>query len=124
MRAGSVVKRSQEMAEWLDDYSPLSIDPLTVSNAYIIFSSMYATIYGRGQMVIPARARKKARIDQGDLVLVEPDGDGRIILTRMEKPNRVRAKIRIQYRKGTHAVATAGQRITSEQIRSLLSDFP
>ena len=85
---------------------------------------MYATIYGRGQMVIPARARKKARIDQGDLVLVEPDGDGRIILTRMEKPNRVRAKIIIQYRKGTHAVATAGQRITSEQIRSLLSDFP
>jgi len=41
---------------------------------------MNATIYGRGQMVIPARARKEARIGTGDVVSVHPEGDGRIVL--------------------------------------------
>ena len=40
---------------------------------------MHATIYGRGQMVIPARARKEARIDSGDVVNVLPEGDGRLV---------------------------------------------
>jgi bifunctional DNA-binding transcriptional regulator/antitoxin component of YhaV-PrlF toxin-antitoxin module len=75
-------------------------------------------------MVIPARARREARIDRGDVVSVEPDGDGRILLVRMEKPSRERVKVRIRYRKGTHAVATAGLTITSEQVRSLLSEYP
>jgi AbrB family looped-hinge helix DNA binding protein len=85
---------------------------------------MHATIYGRGQMVIPARARKEARIGQGDVVSVEPEGDGRIVLIRLEKPNREPRKVRIQYRKRTHAVATAGIRITNAHVRSLLTDFP
>ena len=42
---------------------------------------MHATIYGRGQMVIPAKARKEARIDTGDVVNVLPEGDGRLVLT-------------------------------------------
>ena len=41
---------------------------------------MHATIYGRGQMVIPAKVRKEAGIGQGDIVEVKPEGDGRIVL--------------------------------------------
>jgi AbrB family looped-hinge helix DNA binding protein len=44
---------------------------------------MHATIYGRGQMVIPAKARKEARIDTGDVVSVQPEGDGRLLLVRL-----------------------------------------
>jgi AbrB family looped-hinge helix DNA binding protein len=85
---------------------------------------MNATIYGRGQMVIPARARKEARIGPGDVVAVEPEGDGRIVLTRLEKPKRDPHRIKIQPRKGAHAVGTAGRPITSAQVRALLADFP
>ena len=45
-----------------------------------MFAQMHATIYGRGQMVIPAKARKEAGIKQGDIVAVQPEGDGRILL--------------------------------------------
>jgi bifunctional DNA-binding transcriptional regulator/antitoxin component of YhaV-PrlF toxin-antitoxin module len=75
-------------------------------------------------MVIPVQARKEAKIDQGDIVLVEPEGDGRIVLTRLEKVQPSRQKVKIRYRKGTHAVATAGRRITTEQVKALLADFP
>ena len=86
---------------------------------------MHATIYGRGQMVIPAKARREAGIHQGDVVLVEPDGDGRIVLVRLEKPTRPSPrKVRIKYRKGTHAVGSAGRPITTEEVRALLADFP
>ena len=85
---------------------------------------MTATVYNRGQMVIPVRARKEARIDQGDVVLVEPEGDGRIVLTRLEKPGLQHNTIKIQHRKGTHSIATAGRPITTEQIKALLADFP
>ena len=85
---------------------------------------MTATVCIRGQMVIPVKARKQARIDQGDIVLVEPEGDGRIVLTRLEKPHLQQNRVKIQHRKGTHAVATAGKPITTEQVKALLSDFP
>ena len=85
---------------------------------------MTATVYNRGQMVIPVKARKRARIDQGDVVLVEPEGDGRIVLTRLEKPRPQQNRVKIQYRKGTHSIATAGKPITTEQVKALLSDFP
>jgi AbrB family looped-hinge helix DNA binding protein len=70
---------------------------------------MHATIYGRGQMVIPAKARQAARIGRGDVVSVEPEGDGRIVLIRLEKPKREAPKVQIEYRKGTQAVATAAR---------------
>ena len=98
--------------------------PLTVSDAYTNVIRMHATIYGCGQMVIPAKARKAARIGRGDVVSVEPEGDGRIVLIRLEKPKREAPKVKIEYRKGTHAVATAGRPITSDQVRALLLDFP
>jgi len=76
-------------------------------------------------MVIPAKARKEAGINQGDVVLVEAEGDGRIVLLRLEKPRRHSSRrVRIRYRKGTHAVGSAGRAITSDNVRALLSDFP
>jgi AbrB family looped-hinge helix DNA binding protein len=86
---------------------------------------MTAHIYRRGQMVIPAKARKEARIGQGDVVLVQPEGNGRIVLTRLEKPKpRPVPKVKITFRKGTHAVGSSGRSITSEQVRAALEDFP
>lgn len=86
---------------------------------------MTAHIYNRGQMVIPAKARKQARIGQGDVVEVHIEGDGRILLLRLERPEPKPApKIKITYRKGTHAVGSAGRPITSEQVRAALEDFP
>jgi AbrB family looped-hinge helix DNA binding protein len=86
---------------------------------------MHATIYGRGQMVIPAKARKEAGIKQGDVVLVEPAGDGKIVLVRLQRPVGNPGKpAKIKYRKGTHALGSTGRPITSEQVRALLSDFP
>jgi bifunctional DNA-binding transcriptional regulator/antitoxin component of YhaV-PrlF toxin-antitoxin module len=46
---------------------------------------MPATIYGRGQMVIPAKPRKEAHIDTGDVVNVLPEGERRLALIRMER---------------------------------------
>ncbi len=88
--------------------------------------SMTAHIYGRGQMVIPAKARKEARIGRGDVVLVEPEGDGRILLTRLERAKSPEpSKARLVRRKGKHPVIVGGPRITTEQIRRILSDeFP
>jgi len=86
---------------------------------------VHAVIYGRGQMVIPAKARKEAGIKQGDVVLVEPDGDGKIVLLRLEKPaTSSPRKVKIRYRKGTHAVATSGRQISTEEVSRLLSELP
>ena len=77
-------------------------------------------------MVIPAKARKEARISQGDVVLVEPEGDGRIMLTRLERAKpRGPSKARLVRRQGKHAVIVGGPSITPAQIRRILSDeFP
>ena len=77
-------------------------------------------------MVIPARARAEARIGQGDVVLVEPEGDGRIVLIRLERPKpRQPAKARLMPRKGKYPVLVGGPRVTRQQIRQILNDeFP
>ena len=86
---------------------------------------MHATIYGRGQMVIPAKARKEARIGKGDIVDVQIECDGRIVLVRMEKPKpSPRGKVRLIRRKGKHAILVGGPRLSSKQVREALSDFP
>jgi AbrB family looped-hinge helix DNA binding protein len=98
---------------------------LRVSNAYSNSLFMNATIYGRGQMVIPAKARKEARIGTGDVVSVEPEGDGRILLVRLERPKEpAPAKSRIVHRKGRHPVGDLGRAITREEITAALADFP
>ena len=86
---------------------------------------MNATIYGRGQMVIPIKARKQARIQTGDVVSVQPEGDGRIVLVRLERAKQLPpVKAKFIKRKGQHTVASTGRTITSEQVRSLLNELP
>jgi len=86
---------------------------------------MHATIYGRGQMVIPAKARKEAGIARGDVVSVQPKGDGQILLVRLECPKSpTPTKARIIRRKGKHSVVDIGRPITREEIKNALADFP
>jgi AbrB family looped-hinge helix DNA binding protein len=86
---------------------------------------MHATIYGRGQMVIPAAARKKARIDSGDVVNVLPEGDGRLVLVRMERPKpKPRNKVRIIRRRGKHSLLSIRRKISREEIFKALEQFP
>ena len=83
---------------------------------------MHATIYGRGQMVIPAKARREARLSTGDIVNVTTEGDGRLVLLRLEKPKQ--RQIRLVRRKGKHSILTGGPKVTSEQIRLALAELP
>jgi bifunctional DNA-binding transcriptional regulator/antitoxin component of YhaV-PrlF toxin-antitoxin module len=75
-------------------------------------------------MVIPAKARKEAQIDKGDVVSVEPEGDGRILLIRLERPPQAPVKTKIIYRKGKHPVGDIGRPITRDEIKKALADFP
>jgi len=89
---------------------------------YLHYSlSVNATIYGRGQMVIPAKARKQAGIDTGDIVSVEPEGDGRLVLVRLERPNPRQHQIHLRQRKGRHSILTGGPTVNMEQVRASLS---
>ena len=86
---------------------------------------MTAIVYNRGQMVIPAKARKQARIDQGDRLDVQIEGDGRILLVRLERPkDSPPGKVRIIQRKGRHPVGDIGRPITEEEIKAALAEFP
>jgi AbrB family looped-hinge helix DNA binding protein len=86
---------------------------------------MHATIYGRGQMVIPAQARKEARIDTGDVVNVLPEGDGRLVLVRLERPKpKSRNKVQIIRRKGKHPLLSGRRRISREEVFKALEQFP
>ena len=85
---------------------------------------MNATIYGRGQMVIPAKARKQAGIDTGDIVSVEPEGDGRLVLVRLERPKPHLHQIRLVRRKGRHSILAGGPTVDMEKVRAGLSRLP
>lgn len=76
-------------------------------------------------MVIPAKARKVARINQGDVLSVQPEGDGRILLVRLErpKPNEPSAA-RLVRRKGAHPVIVGGQKVSDEALKAALAEFP
>jgi len=103
----------------------MSANFLRVSIDYIIAYFMHATIYGRGQMVIPAKARKEARIDTGDVVNVLPEGDGRLVLVRMERPKpTTQNKVRIIRRKGKHSLLSIGRTISREEVFKALEQFP
>jgi len=76
-------------------------------------------------MVIPAKARKAARLDTGDVVSVQPEVDGRILLVRLERtkePKRPKAKI--IYRKVKHPLADVGHSVNREQIREAIAELP
>jgi AbrB family looped-hinge helix DNA binding protein len=83
-----------------------------------------ATISNRGQMVLPMKARKAARIRQGDVVEVRPEGDGRIVLVRLERPKELEPiRVKFTRRKGRHTVGSTGRPITSEEVRNLLNEL-
>jgi AbrB family looped-hinge helix DNA binding protein len=76
-------------------------------------------------MVIPAKARSQAGLQTGDIVAVQPDGDGRLILVRLDKPKPAKpVKAKIINRKGRHPVGDLGRPITLEEIKNALSEFP
>jgi bifunctional DNA-binding transcriptional regulator/antitoxin component of YhaV-PrlF toxin-antitoxin module len=76
-------------------------------------------------MVIPVKARKQARINQGDVLSVEPEGDGRILLVRLERPRPKEPQTaRLVQRKGTHPVIVGGRKVSEEELRAALADFP
>lgn len=82
---------------------------------------MRATINGKGQMVLPAKARQGARIGQGDVLDVEVEGDGRITLTRLEKSNRPACeKPKLVYRKGK-PVVVGGPIVEMEVLKQLIA---
>ena len=54
-------------------------------------------------MVIPAKARELAGIAQGDIVEVNAEGDGRLVLVRLERSGEAKPiKAKITYRRGRH----------------------
>ncbi len=76
-------------------------------------------------MVIPAKARKEAGLSQGDVLSVEIQGDGRILLVRLQRPERSRpAKARLLRRKGTHPVLVGTREPSDEELKRALADFP
>jgi bifunctional DNA-binding transcriptional regulator/antitoxin component of YhaV-PrlF toxin-antitoxin module len=76
-------------------------------------------------MVIPAKARKEAKLSQGDVLSVQIEGDGRILLVRLERPKEPGpAKARLVHRKGTHAVLVGTRQPTEQELKVALADFP
>ena len=76
-------------------------------------------------MVIPAQARKQARIDTGDVLNIQVEGDGRLIMVRLTQPKaKPPAKVRIFQRKGKHPVGDIGRPITRSEIKAVLAEFP
>lgn len=76
--------------------------------------------------MIPVKARKEAGISQGDVLSVEPAGDGRIILVRLNKPKSPPpCQAMLLPRKGRHPVLVGAPRVTSDQVKKILGDdFP
>jgi AbrB family looped-hinge helix DNA binding protein len=87
-------------------------------------STMTATLFNRGQMVIPAKARKEAGLSQGDVMSVQIEGDGRILLVRLAPPKEPRpAKARLVARKGTHPVVVGARKPSVQELKDALADF-
>ncbi len=85
---------------------------------------MTAHVYNRGQMVIPAKARRSARIGQGDVLAVEVQGDGKLLLIRLDRPKLSQSiKAKIIRRKGRHSLGDTGQPISSAQVKQLLNEL-
>jgi AbrB family looped-hinge helix DNA binding protein len=85
---------------------------------------MHATIYGRGQMVIPAQARREARLAKGDVVSVQPDGDGRLLLVRLEKPQPIAGKVSVVRRGKLPAVGVSDRMVSTEEVQKFVDEFP
>ena len=76
-------------------------------------------------MVIPAKARKEACISEGDVVSVQIQGDGRLLLVRLEIPKpALPENARLIQRKGTHPVIKGARQPTEQELKEALADFP
>jgi bifunctional DNA-binding transcriptional regulator/antitoxin component of YhaV-PrlF toxin-antitoxin module len=76
-------------------------------------------------MVIPAKARKEAGLSHGDVLDVQIEGDGRILLVRLERPKQPRpAKARLVSRKGTHPIVVGARKPTEQELKDALAEFP
>jgi AbrB family looped-hinge helix DNA binding protein len=85
---------------------------------------MTAHVYNRGQMVIPVKARKGARIGEGDVLAVEVQGDGKLLLVRLDRPKPFKPiDAKIMHRKGKHSVGDTGQSITTARVKELLNEL-
>ena len=74
-------------------------------------------------MVIPSKARKAASIRSGDVLDVQAEGNGRILLTRLEKPKARKSHVKIIKRPGRYSVGLAGKSITTDQVKALLNEI-
>lgn len=79
-------------------------------------------------MTLIADAKKRVTLPKpfkpGDAFDLVQDGN-QIVLVKLEKAaRRPPARVSIQRRMGTHAVATAGRLITTEQVKNLLNEIP
>jgi len=70
------------------------------------------------------KSSRKARLSEGDVVSVQPDGDGRLILVRLEKPKPMPAKILIVRRKGRHAVGVTERVVAAAEVQKFIDEFP
>lgn len=85
---------------------------------------METKISTKGQVVLPRPVREKLGLRPGDALDVKMAGDA--IVLRPRRGKRPKAKIIIDPRTG-FAVLTAGPgvpKLTSEQVKDILSDFP
>ena len=67
----------------------------------------------KGRLTLPRKAKP------GDTFSVEEVGEGQFLLSPMRKPT----KMRLVREKG-FLVASVGQKVTTEQVRALLDEFP
>jgi bifunctional DNA-binding transcriptional regulator/antitoxin component of YhaV-PrlF toxin-antitoxin module len=73
-------------------------------------------------MVIPAKTRKQARIDTGDVLNILLEGDGRLVFrTAQAKATEQGSNHR---RKGKHSPLSIGRPVSREEIFKGLEQFP
>jgi AbrB family looped-hinge helix DNA binding protein len=85
---------------------------------------MQTKLSTKGQVVLPSRLRQRLGLRPGDALDVRLEGDA--IVLRPRRGRRRKLKIIIDPRTGL-AVATAGPgapKLTSEQVKQMLADFP
>jgi AbrB family looped-hinge helix DNA binding protein len=84
---------------------------------------MHATIDFRGQMIIPAKARKKVGIEAGDVVSVQPNGQGCLLLVRQQKSRPERFRVH-RGKAGHWVVGGLGRTISRQEVYKMLEQFP
>jgi len=85
---------------------------------------MQTKVSTKGQVVLPSRIRRKLGLQPGDSLDAELEGERIVLIPR--RPRRAKARIVEDPVTGL-PVLTAGAdaaKLTSEQVREILADFP